>query len=162
MKLQYNGEEHIPVGPPSVWAFVSDPNKVARCLPDVTEVHVKDPTHVEAVVGVAVGPVRGKFKLQVELNPDRAKQRIEMKVTGGGFGSAVDLTAGADVVPAGEAATILKWTGEAEVRGPVAAVGSRVLEAQAHKLITQAFANIRQEVSTMQSTATPDAKGQSA
>jgi uncharacterized protein len=162
MKLQYTGEEQIPVGASTVWAFVSDPNKVARCLPEVVDVSVKDQTHAEAVVQVAVGPVRGKFKLQLELRPDSARQRIELKVSGGGFGSAVDLIAGADVVPSGDASTALKWSGEAEIRGPVAAVGSRVLDAQAHKLIAQAFSNVRQELSNLNPSATRDAQGQSA
>jgi uncharacterized protein len=162
MKLQYHGEEKIPVGPATVWAFVSDPNKVARCLPEVIDVTVKDPTHVEAVVQVAVGPVRGKFKLQMELKPDPVRQRIELNVSGGGFGSAVDLTAGADVRDASDGTTLLKWTGEAEVRGPVAAVGSRVLDAQAHKVISQAFANVRQELSSLNRDGTRDAHGQPA
>ena len=70
-----------------------------------------------------------------------------MKITGGGFGSAVDLTAGADVVPAGDVATTLNWEGSAVMRGPVAAVGGRVLDAQAQKLITQTFANVRERLS---------------
>jgi uncharacterized protein len=162
MKLQYTGEEHIPVSAATVWAFVTDPDKVARCLPEVVDATVKDETHAEAVVQVAVGPVRGKFKLQLELKPDSARQRIELKVSGGGFGSAVDLTAGADVVASGNASAALKWSGEAQVRGPVAAVGSRVLDAQAHKLIAQAFANVRQELSNLNPNATRDAQGQSA
>ena len=40
---------------------------------------------------------------------------------------------------------LLNWTGVAEVRGPVAAVGGRVLDAQAQKLITQTFANVREQ-----------------
>ena len=60
---------------------------------------------------------------------------MNMKISGGGFGSAVDLTAGADIVDAGDGTTMLNWSGEAEARGPVAAVGGRVLDAQAQKLI---------------------------
>ena len=37
----------------AVWAFVTDPDKVGHCLPDVKEVTVVDPTHFDAVVGVA-------------------------------------------------------------------------------------------------------------
>jgi len=147
MNLQYSGEERIPVSPDVVWAFVTDPEKVARCMPEVIDVTVHDPTHVEAVVQVAVGPVRGKFKLKVELQPDPARRRIDLKISGGGFGSAVDMTAGADVVDAGDGTTILKWSGQAVARGPVAAVGGRVLDAQAQKLITQAFGNVRQQLS---------------
>ena len=162
MKLQYTGEEKIPVGPPAVWAFVSDPERVARCLPDVVDVAVKDATHVDTVVQVAVGPVRGKFKMAMELLPDPARQRIEMKVSGGGFGSAVDLKAGADAIDAGDGTTVLKWSGEAEVRGPVAAVGGRVLDAQAHKVIAQAFANVRQTLITLNPGGTSNAQGQPA
>jgi carbon monoxide dehydrogenase subunit G len=147
MNLQYAGEEKITASPDAVWRFVQDPEKVGRCLPEVVDVQVQDPTHVDAVVQVAVGPVRGKFKLKVELQPDQAAHRIDMKVSGGGFGSAVDLTAGADVVDAGDGTTLLKWSGQAVARGPVAAVGGRVLDAQAKKLIEQAFANVRRQLS---------------
>ena len=69
VNLQYSGEEKIPAGVDTVWAFVTDPEKVGRCFPDVVDVTVQDPTHFEAVVKVGVGPVRGKFKMKVELLP---------------------------------------------------------------------------------------------
>jgi carbon monoxide dehydrogenase subunit G len=143
VNLQYDGEEQIPADPATVWAFVNDPEKIGRCLPDLLTLSVHDPKHFDAVVRVAVGPVRGKFSLKFELQPDDAARRINMKITGGGFGSAVDLTAGADIVPAEGAGTTLRWNGAAVMRGPVAAVGGRVLDGQARKLITQTFANVR-------------------
>ena len=146
MNLQHTGEEKIPAGLDTVWAFVTDPDKVGHCFPDVVNVAVHDSTHVEAVVKVGVGPVRGKFTLKVELLPSPSKRRIDMKISGGGFGSAVDLTSGADLVDAGDGTTLLKWSGQVEARGPIAAVGGRVLDAQAQKLIAQAFGNVRQQL----------------
>jgi hypothetical protein len=148
VNLQQTGEEQIPAGPDTVWAFVTDPGKVGRCFPDVVDVTVQDSTHFEAVVKVGVGPVRGKFKMKVELLPADSKRRLDMTMSGGGFGSTVDLQAGADLVDAGDGATLLKWSGQAEARGPIAAVGGRVLDAQAQKLIAQAFANVRQQLTT--------------
>ena len=146
MNLQYTGEEKIPAGLDAVWAFVTDPEKVGHCFPEVVDVTVLDPTHFEAVVKVGVGPVRGKFKMKVELLPDASRRRLDMKISGGGFGSAVDMTAGADISDAGGGATLLKWSGQAEARGPIAAIGGRVLDAQAQKLITEAFGNVRQQL----------------
>jgi hypothetical protein len=146
VNLQNSGEEKIPVGPDIVWTFVTDPEKVGRCFPDVVDVTVQNATHFEAVVKVGVGPVRGKFKVKVELLPASSKRRIDMKMSGGGFGSTVDLTSGADLVDAGDGTTLLKWSGQAEARGPIAAVGGRVLDAQAQKLIAQAFGNVRQQL----------------
>ena len=147
MTLQYSGEEKISASVDTVWAFVTDPEKVGRCLPDLIDLTVQDPTHFEAAVKVGVGPVRGKFKLKIELRPDPSRRRIEMTISGGGFGSAVDLTAGADVVDAGDGTTALKWSGEAIARGPVAAVGGRVLDGQAQKLIVQTFGTVREHLS---------------
>ncbi|HSC26756.1 MAG TPA: SRPBCC domain-containing protein, partial [Vicinamibacterales bacterium] len=134
VKLQYSGQERIPADTDKVWAFVNDPDKIGHCLPDVVEVTVQDPTHFEAVVRVGVGPVRGKFKFRFELQPDAAARRMNMKISGGGLGSALDLTAGADIVQADGSTTLLNWSGESVMRGPVAAVGGRVLDAQAQKL----------------------------
>ena len=148
MTLQYSGEEQIPTSRAAVWAFIIDPEKVGHSLPDVLDVTVQDPTHCQATVKVGVGPVRGKFRVKIELIPEPSGSRIDMKINLGGFGSAVDLTAGADLIEAGEQATILKWSGQAVARGPIAAVGGRVLDAQAQKLIAQAFAGIRQQLTT--------------
>jgi len=147
VNLEYSGEEKVAANPAAVWAFLQNPEKVGRCLPEVIDVTVQDQTHVDAVVQVAVGPVRGKFKLKLELTPDPSARRIDVKVSGGGFGSAVDLMAGADVIDAADGTTLLKWSGQAVARGPVAAVGGRVLEAQAKKLIGQTFTNVHQQLS---------------
>ena len=146
MNLQNSGEEKIPASLDAVWAFVTDPEKVGHCFPEVVDVTVQDPTHFQATVNVGVGPVRGKFKIKVELQPDPSRRHIGMKMSGGGFGSAVDLTAAADLVDAGDGSTLLKWSGQAEARGPIAAVGGRVLDAQAKKLIEQAFGNVRKQL----------------
>jgi carbon monoxide dehydrogenase subunit G len=148
VNLQYSGQETIPASADTVWAFVNDPARVGRCLPEVVDVAVHDATHFEATVQVGVGPVRGKFKFKFELQPDAAARRMNMKITGGGFGSALDLTASADIIAESESQTTLNWTGQAIARGPVAAVGGRVLDAQAQKLISQTFANVRQALTS--------------
>jgi carbon monoxide dehydrogenase subunit G len=147
VKLQYSGQERIAATKAAVWAFVTDPEKVGNCLPEVQSVTVQDATHFDAVVQAGVGPVRGKFKFKVELQPDRDADRMTMKIAGGGFGSAVDLTAGARISADGDTSSVLDWSGEAVMRGPVATVGGRVLDAQARKLIEQAFKNVAAKLS---------------
>jgi uncharacterized protein len=147
VKLEYTGQEQIPTSVETVWAFVNDPERIAHCLPELIEAKVIDPTHFDATVRVGVGPVRGKFMFKFELQPDAAAKRIGIKGSGGGFGSVLDLLASADVVP-GEGMTLLNWKGEAQMRGPVAAVGGRVLDGQARKLIEQTFANVREALTT--------------
>jgi hypothetical protein len=146
MKLEYKGQEQVPMGKDAVWVFINDPQKVASCLPDVQEVTVHDPRHFDAVVTVGIGPVRGKFKFKITLDPQEGGNRMNVKINGGGFGSVVDLLAGADLKDNGDNTTTLDWSGAATMRGPVATVGGRVLDAQAQKLISTTFANVKTRI----------------
>jgi len=146
MNLEYRGTETIPASKDAVWAFINDPASIASCMPDVLESTVVDPRTFDAVVQVAVGPVRGKFKFHVVLDPQPGGDRMNMKISGGGFGSVVDLDAGADIRADG-GGTTLDWTGAASMRGPVATVGGRVIDSQAKRVISTTFANVKSKLS---------------
>ena len=143
MKLEYNGSEQVPLAKPAVWEFINDPQKVASCLPDVQQVTVQDPKNFDALVSIGLGPVRGKFKFKITLEPQEGGDRMNVRISGGGFGSVVDLLAGADLKDNGDSTTTLDWSGAATMRGPIATVGGRVLDTQAQKLIAGTFANVK-------------------
>jgi uncharacterized protein len=143
MNLQYNGQEQVPLAKAAVWEFINDPQKVASCLPDVKEVIVHDAKNFDAIVSVGLGMVRGNFKFKITLDPQADGERMNVKISGGGFGSAVDLLAGADLKDNGDSTTTLDWSGSATMRGPIATVGGRVLDGQAQKLISATFANVK-------------------
>jgi uncharacterized protein len=77
---------------------------------------------------------------------------VFVKIRGGGLGSAVDLTASADIAGQTDQTTLLDWKGEAKVSGPAATVGGRVLDAQAKKLIEAVFANMGKKMGEAQLT----------
>ena len=143
MNLEYSGHEEIPAGRDVVWRFINDPANVASCMPDVIESRVVDTHTFDVVVQVAVGPVRGKFKFHVVLEPQPGGDRMNMKIGGGGLGSVVDLVAGSDIADAPGGGTTLDWKATAAMRGPVAAIGGRVIDAQAKRIITTTFENVK-------------------
>lgn len=145
MNLQWNGREQIDKPREQVWRFINEPANVAACLPDVIEYNRHDEHEFDATVQVAVGPVRGRFKFKILLAPQDDGERMNMTISGGGFGSVVDLLAQADV-KGDDKATTLDWSGSATMRGPLATVGGRVLDAQARRVIATTFANIKTRV----------------
>ena len=148
MDLQWSGQERITADKATVWSFINDPAKVASCLPDVQATNVIDAHNFEATVGVALGPVRGKLKFKIALQPAADGNHLDMKINGGGLGSVVDLVAGADLSAGGDSVTVLDWKGTASLRGPIATVGGRVVDAQARKVIETTFENVRKRLST--------------
>jgi uncharacterized protein len=143
VKLEYKGTEQVPLAKPDVWTFINNPEKVASCLPDVKKVTVHSEKNFDAMVSVGLGPVRGNFTFKITLEPQEGGNRMNVRINGGGFGSVVDLLAGADLIDNGDNTTTLNWDGAATMRGPVATVGGRVLDAQAQKLIAGTFANVK-------------------
>ena len=148
MKLSYNGQEKVQAPPAAVWAFVQDPKRVAACLPEVQDIQVTGPNQMVATVNVGVGMVRGKFKFNIEVQPDETAGRVNVVVKGGGLGSVIDMTAGANVVDNGDGTTTLDWQGDADMRGPIATVGGRMLDPQAQKLIQRTFQNMSANISS--------------
>ncbi len=147
MDLQWSGQETIPASKATVWEFINDPANIAACLPEVQETTIRDAHSFDAVVGANVGPVRGKLKFNVVLEPNADGSHMDMKIHGGGLGSVVDLVAGADLLAQDDATTILNWKGSASMRGPVATVGGRVLDAQGRRVIETTFGNVKKRLS---------------
>jgi carbon monoxide dehydrogenase subunit G len=143
MNLQWEGKEEVSASREALWAFINDPYSVAHCVPDLVEAVVQDGHHVEATVKVGLGPVKGNFKLKIELQPQAGGTHMGMKISGGGLGSVVDLVAGADITDNGNATTTLDWKGTAEMRGQIASLAGRVIDAQARRVINTTFANVK-------------------
>ena len=147
MNLEFSGQEVIAAPKDRVWTFINDPRSIASCLPDVQDVQVHDAHNFDASVQVALGLVRGKLKFKILLDPQPDGEHMNMKISGGGFGSVVDLLADADVKGNGDTTT-LDWHGTFSMRGPVATVGGRVLDAQAKNVISTVFSNVKNRLST--------------
>jgi uncharacterized protein len=143
MNLTWSGQERIAASKDKVWVFINDPSKIAACLPDVQQTSVLDAHTFEATVGVAVGPVRGKFKFKIVLEPAAGENHLDMKINGGGLGSVVDLLAGADLTAQDDATTLLNWKGTASLRGPIATIAGRTVNEQAQRVIATTFENVK-------------------
>jgi carbon monoxide dehydrogenase subunit G len=148
MKLQYNGQEKIKADYDTVWKFINDPNEVSKCLPDTEKVDIKDDKSFDAFVKVGVGPVKGKFKFSVTLVPQPENKKMMVKLRGGGLGTAIDLEAGADIKEQADKSTLLDWNGQADVRGPAATVGGRILDSKAKELISHVFAEVGRKLNS--------------
>jgi len=144
--LNWTGQERIAAGKSTVWGFINDPASIASCLPDLLESSVHDAHTFDATVKVGVGPVRGKFKFNIILEPRADGNHMDLKINGGGLGSVVDLRAGADLTQNDDGTTTLDWKGNASMRGPVATIGGRVLDAQAHRVISTTFENVKKQL----------------
>ncbi len=143
----YQGAVTVDVPADRVQSFVTSAEAVGPCLPDILALKVTAPTTFTARVRVSVGPVRGAFDLSAEIFPEDDGQGARLAVRGGGLGNGLDIKSRLGVTPVSPASTELSWQADVAISGPLAALGSRLIDAQAAKITAQLFQNIQQTMS---------------
>ncbi|MFN8593616.1 MAG: carbon monoxide dehydrogenase subunit G [Thermomicrobiales bacterium] len=146
--MRFEGTERIPAGREKVWKFLTNPEAVSRCVPDVERLDVVDPTHFKAQVKAGIGPVRGKFGFDIAWKELTEPSRAQMAAQGKTPGSAVTVDSTIDLAETGANETELTWLADVVVHGMIASVGARLLDGFAKKQAEQFFGCIRQQLST--------------
>lgn len=142
MKAHFEGIEHLPFEKQVIWDFITDPEKIGPCIPDVTSTTVSSPTTIRSEVKVGVGPVKGTFIFTTTLEPDPSQYHITIFITGEGLGTIVEQVAKAELSQIKEE-TSLRWSADATITGKLVTFGGKMLEKQAAKIIQTFFSNIR-------------------
>ena len=145
--MHFAGTLEIPSPRERVWAFLTDPQAVGQCVPDVEGLEVTDPTHFRAVVRAGLGPVRGRFTFDVTWQELTAPEHARMTAQGKTAGSAVTVDSSMDLSETADGGTALAWSADVVVRGMIASVGARLLNGFAEKQTQQFFDCIRAQLS---------------
>lgn len=145
--LRGEGEARVSAAPEAVWAMLLDVDALASIIPGCHGVQKLSETHFTADVTLGVGPVKGRYKAEIELS-DLDEPRAATLTgsvsgalgTGGGHGR-VTLT------PDGVGGTVIGYSYEAAVGGKVVAIGGRLLDGAAKAIIGQFFAALARKAS---------------
>jgi uncharacterized protein len=128
----------------SVWAFISDPRKVANCLPGAQITETVDDRTFKGVIKVQVGPSVTDYKGQVVIERlDNEKHEIELVGKGQdvrGKGSAsMKMTGKVRSLPDGN--TEVASIAEVNVVGLLAQMGGRMIQEVSNQMFAQFTAN---------------------
>ena len=141
--MDMTGEHRISAARETVWAALNDADVLRQCIPGCEELEKKSDTELSALVVQKIGPVKAKFKGDVELSNINAPQSYTIRGEGSG-GVAGFAKGGADVVLTEDGSdTVLTYEVQATVGGKLARLGSRLIDSTARKLAAQFFDNFQ-------------------
>jgi hypothetical protein len=144
--MRFSGTERIPATREQVWQFLTNPEAVAQCVPEVESLEVVGPARFKVQVKAGIGPVRGKFSFDVVWQELTQPSRARLSAQGKTGGSAVTVDSTMDLAEAGTSETDLAWSADVVVHGMIASVGARLLDGFAKKQTEQFFGCIRRRV----------------
>jgi len=126
------------IAPQTVWNFLTDPARIAECLPGCERLTKVEAETYEMRIRVGIGAIRGTYTGTIRLHDLTPPSEYRMAVTGNGTGGFMN-GAGTVRLTASTGGTLLEYAGELEVGGPIAAVGQRMVGGAARMVSDQFF-----------------------
>jgi hypothetical protein len=126
------------VAPLTVWAFLTDANRIAQCLPGCEKLIQTGEGSYDLQMRFGVGPISGVFTGSIRLHDLQAPSEYKMTVSGGGAPGFVN-GEGTVQLAANDGGTLLRYSGDINAGGPIASLGQRMIGGAARMAIDQFF-----------------------
>ena len=138
--MRIQGTYLLPGTREQVWELLTDPVRLAKCLPGCEKLEPTGPDRYKVAVKFAIAAISGKYDGAVELSEMRQPESLRMRLEGKGAPGFMKGEGRLELAEK-DGQTELRYEGEAHVGGTIAAVGQRMIEAAARQIVRQFFEN---------------------
>jgi hypothetical protein len=136
--MELSGEHRFAAPRERVWALLLDPRVLQQCLPGAEELVEVGPEEYEARMKIGVAAIRGTYQGRVRIAEKNEPNSYRMHIEGKGPAGQIGGEALMELVADGDG-TLVRWSGNANVRGTLARVGGRVMQPAAKMIVGQFF-----------------------
>jgi carbon monoxide dehydrogenase subunit G len=143
--MKIEGTQELNAVRDRVYAALIDPEVLQRCIPGCESLEKTGEDSYAATLKAGIGPIKGVFKGNVRLEEMRPPEHYRIVVDSKG-GPGFVKGAGEFDLEESDGKTIIKYSGELQVGGPIAGVGQRMIQGAAKMLASQFFASLEKEV----------------
>jgi uncharacterized protein len=121
------GERTFDAPRETVWRVLNEPASMAATMPGVESFDVHDDKRWTANVKIPLGLGGLKMKIDMEKTEERELEYAAMQIKGQGVGAMMNMLTKFELSDSG-AATLMKWSADVKIAGPVGSMGQRVLQ----------------------------------
>ena len=143
--MNLDGSAVLHADPEKVWSVITDPAVLARTIPGCESLEQVGEDSYRMNVAVGVGAIRGTYAGEVHLTDQQRPVSYVMHASGAGAPGQVQATVTIRLEPDSDG-TVLSYSADAVVRGPVAGVGQRMITGVAKRMAAQFFTAIDTEL----------------
>jgi carbon monoxide dehydrogenase subunit G len=143
--MQLSGSWAFEADRPSVWVALNDPAVLQAATPGCKELIPIGPDEWAATLQLGLAGIKGNYKGQIRLADKVEPERFSLLLAARGAPGIVQARVEISLAET-EGGTSLTYLGEAQVGGPVAGIGQRLLGGAAKLLLGQFFAGIAQQL----------------
>ena len=146
--MKLTGTQTFPVPRQQVWAFLTDPQCLAKCMPGCEKLEPVGENDYSGIINVGLAAVKGVYNGKVKLDEMRPPTHYKMVLDGKGKQGFIKGSGTIDLEEQ-NGQTLLKYSGDVQIGGPLASVGQRMIDGAAKMMIGQFFTAMEAEVKAM-------------
>ncbi len=146
--MKITGEQIMPAPRQRVWDLFNDPDRLARLIPGCEKLDKLAPDEFAGTINVGIAAVKGSYAGKLKLDEIRPPEHYKMLVDGKGKQGFMRGTGVLDLLPrdGDPNQTVVKYSGDVQLGGPLMQVGQRVIDSAAKMLMGQFFAAAEAEL----------------
>src|SRR5712691_3849865 len=129
--MKIDGTQEIKAPRERVYALITDPEVLRRCIPGCESLEKTDENTYAAIMKAGVGMIKGTFKGNVKLEEMRSPENYRIVVDAKGGPGFVKGTGDFDLEDK-DGATLIRYAGEMQVGGTIAGIGQRMIRSEEH------------------------------
>ena len=136
--MKVAGSYLLPGTPEQVWDLLTDPERLAKCLPGCERLEPDGPDRYKAAIKFALAAISGKYAGTLQFTEKKPPRSLRLRLEGKGVPGFLNGEGQLELVQK-HGQTEVRYAGEAQIGGMIAAVGQRMLDVAARKIIQQFF-----------------------
>lgn len=144
-KIHYSGSFNVEKPAETIYEFITNPGKAATILPGVQSVDVVSNDEFMVKMMIGVGHMKGLITARVKITNKEPSRRVKMSGRGTGLQSSMDFDLDFEINENKNGSEV-KWAFDGNVGGLVGAMGARVLDAVAEKMINESIIKLQREL----------------
>jgi carbon monoxide dehydrogenase subunit G len=142
--MQLSGEFTFTAGPERIYALMLNPDTLMACLPGCERLESVGEDEYVATMTIGVAMIKGKYEGRVKISDKTEPSSFRMLIEGKGPQGQVTGDGLIEIAATGDG-TLVKWSGDPQVRGMLARIGSRVIQPAAKMIVGQFFKCLENE-----------------
>jgi carbon monoxide dehydrogenase subunit G len=143
--MNVSGEREFAAPRDEVWRVLNDPASMARTMPGVESFDIHDDKRWTANVKIPLGLGGLKMKVDMEKTDERAPEHAALSIKGNGVGAMLNMQTAFDLSETA-GGTLMRWSAEVKLAGPVGSMGQRVLQPIVNQQVQHVLAALDREV----------------
>ena len=143
--MKLSGIQTFPAPRQTVWGLLTNPDCLAKCMPGCEKLETTGENEYRGEITIGLAAIKGTYNGKVKLEDIEAPSHYKLGLDGKGRQGFIKGSGTIDLEEQ-DGRTLLTYSGEVHLGGPLASVGQRMVDGAAKMMIGQFFTALDAEV----------------